>query len=209
MRLSSKKPWDIFFEEKMKKLFIDKKTVIDIGGGLRIAKDKNNRYDEKRAWLTPYADKVDYKVMDPVPDYHPDLVGDIHALPFVDNSIDAIICISVLEHVEDPIRAFEEMYRVLKPGGYCFIYVPFLYYYHAERGYYADYWRFTKDILELLSKPFSSREMCGVRGAIEAWIKISPLGRSKFICDLGYFLDKLTGKIKSDQVGGYNLFLIK
>lgn len=204
-----KKPWDIFFEEKMKKLFTEKKTIIDIGGGLRIAKDKNNRYDKTRAWLLPYAEKVDYKVMDPVPDYHPDLVGDIHALPFANNSIDAIICISVLEHVENPTKAFEEMYRVLKPGGYCFIYVPFLYYYHAEKGYYADYWRFTKDILALLSKPFSSVEMCSVRGAIEAWLKISPLGRSKFMCNLGYIADKLTGKIKSNQVGGYDLFLIK
>lgn len=209
MQLLLKKPWEIFFEEKMKKLFTDKKTVIDIGGGLRIAKDKNNRYDKTRAWLLPYAEKADYKVMDPVPDYHPDLVGDIHALPFPDNSIDAIICISVLEHVENPIKAFEEMYRVLKPGGYCFIYVPFLYYYHAEKGYYADYWRFTKDVLMLLSKPFTSTEICSVRGAIEAWIKISPFGRSKFICDLAYVADKLTGKIKSAQVGGYNLFLIK
>lgn len=207
--LHVKKPWDIFFEEKMLKMFTEKKTVIDIGGGLRIAKEKNNRFDPARAWLIPYAEKIDYKVMDPVPDYHPDLVGDIHALPFADNSVDAIVCISVLEHVEDPIKAFKEMYRVLKPGGYCFIYVPFLYYYHAERGYYADYWRFTKDILELLAKPFSSREMCSVRGATEAWLKISPLGRSKFICDLGYFLDKLTGKINSNQVGGYDLFLIK
>ena len=62
------KPWDTFFEEKMKQIFTDKKLVIDIGGGLRIAKEKNNRYDPKRAWLVPYAEKVDYKVMDPVPD---------------------------------------------------------------------------------------------------------------------------------------------
>ena len=204
-----KKPWDIFFKEKMIKIFNEKKLVIDIGGGLRIAKDKNNRYDASRAWLTPYAQKIDYKVMDPVPDYHPDIVGDIHNMPFADNSIDAIICISVLEHVENPIKAFEEIYRVLKPGGYCFIYVPFLFYYHAEKGYYADYWRFTKDTLKLLSKPFSSSEIQLVRGALETWIRNSPLGRSKFICNIFYLLDRLTGKLESSQVSGYNIFLVK
>jgi ubiquinone/menaquinone biosynthesis C-methylase UbiE len=203
------KPWDIFFEEKMKRIFTENATVIDIGGGLRIAKEKNNRFDQKRAWLIPLAEMVNYQVMDPVPDFHPDIVGDIHAMPFKDNSVDAIICITVLEHVEDPIKAFKELYRVLKPGGQCFIYVPFLYYYHAERGYYKDYWRFTKDILDHLATPFKTKERQAVRGALEAWIRISPLGRSALVCDLFYLLDKLFGKLTSNQVGGYHMFLIK
>ena len=29
---------------------------------------------------------VDYKIMDVVPDYNPDIVGDIHNMPFADNS---------------------------------------------------------------------------------------------------------------------------
>ncbi len=203
------KPWELFFEEKIVKIFSEKKSVVDIGGGLRIAKDRNNRYDKSREWLLPYLDKVDYKVLDPVPDYNPDIVGDIHALPFADNSQDAIICIAVLEHVENPILAFQEMYRTLKPGGYCYIYVPFLFYYHAEKGYYGDYWRFTKDTLELLSKPFLHMELQSNRGALETWIKISPLGRSKFICNVFYLLDRLTGKIRSNQVSGYSLFLVK
>lgn len=203
------KPWEVFFEEKIIKIFSEKKTVVDIGGGLRIAKDRNNRYDKSREWLLPYLNKVEYKVLDPVPDYNPDIVGDIHALPFANDSQDAIICIAVLEHVENPILAFQEMYRTLKPGGYCYIYVPFLFYYHAEKGYYGDYWRFTKDTLALLSKPFSHMEIQSNRGALETWIKISPLGRSKFICDIFYLLDRLTGKIGSNQVSGYSLFLVK
>jgi len=59
---------------------------------------------------------VDYKILDQVGDYCPDIVGDIHNLPFLDNSQEAIICIAVLEHVENPIKAMEEMYRTLKPG---------------------------------------------------------------------------------------------
>ena len=43
--------------------------------------------------------------------------ADILRLPFADSSFDTIFTSSVLEHVEDPARALEEMFRVLKPGG--------------------------------------------------------------------------------------------
>lgn len=202
-------PWDRFFKDKITRIFTDKKSVLDIGGGLRVVKEKNNRYDPSREWIRPHLERVDYKVMDPVPDYNPDIVGDIHKMPFADNSIDAIICIAVLEHVENPILAYQEMYRTLKPGGYCFIYVPFLFYYHAEKGYYGDYWRFTKDTLVLLGKPFSECEISPVRGAIATWIKLSPFGRFKAIESIAHWADRVTGKLRSDQVSGYNVFLRK
>ncbi len=204
-----KRPWDIFFENKMRRIFSEKKSVVDIGGGLRINKEKNNRYNPERAWLIPLTEKVDYKILDKVADYHPDIVGDIHDLPFEDNSQEALICIAVLEHVEEPHRAVQEMFRVLKPGGYCFIYVPFLYYYHAHEGYYKDFFRYTKDGILYLAKDFSSCEMQGVRGPIETLIRLSPLGRFKILCSLGFVLDTATGKLKSNQVSGYNVFLVK
>ena len=203
------RPWDVFFEEKMRRIFSQKKSVVDIGGGLRIDKEKNNRYDRSREWLVPLTKKVDYKILDKVADYHPDIVGDIHALPFENNSQDALICIAVLEHVEDPALAVREMYRTLKPGGFCFIYVPFLYYYHAHKGYYKDFWRFTKDGLEHLTKDFSACEMIGVRGPVETLIRLSPLGRLSFMCSIGFYLDYIAGKLKSNQVSGYNVFLVK
>ena len=111
-----KAQWDLFFEEKMKQIFQEKKKIVDIGGGLRVLKEKGNRFDPRRAWISEYLDKVDYKIVDPVPDYKPDIIGDIHDLPFEEDSLDAIICIAVLEHVENPFKAFAEMYRVLKKG---------------------------------------------------------------------------------------------
>ncbi len=198
----------LFTEEKLKKIFSEKKTILDIGGGLRVIREKNNR-DGSREWLRPYIEKVDYKVLDPISDFNPDIVGDIHALPLDDNSFDAIICIAVLEHVENPIQAFKEMYRVLKPGGYLFLYVPFLYYYHAEKGYYGDYWRFTEDGLRYLGKPFSEIEIVSSGGAIETWIRLSPIGRFKKLLPFWQYLDKLTGKDKTKQVSGYKAFLIK
>lgn len=203
------RPWDTFFREKMTRIFSEKRSVVDIGGGLRIDPKKNNRFEPSREWLKPLAEKVEYKILDKVPDFHPDIVGDIHDLPLKDASQDALICIAVLEHVEEPHKAMAEMYRVLKPGGYLFIYVPFLYYYHAEKGYYGDFWRFTKDSLQYLARDFSSCELESVRGPVETLVRLSPFGRWNVFCTLGFFVDTLTGKLGSNQVSGYNVFLIK
>lgn len=201
--------YEIFFREKINKIFTDKKKILDIGGGLRVSKKVGNRYDPKQKWIAPLLENVEYKILDPVSDYNPDLIGDIHNLPLDDNSQEAILCIAVLEHVENPIRAVQEMHRVLKNGGYCFIYVPFLYYYHAERGYYKDYWRFTKDSLGILFKDFSVIEMQAVRGAISTWIHLSPLGRLKVFIFTANLFDSLFNKNKSNQVSGYYVFLVK
>ena len=42
-----------------------------------------------------------------------------------DDSIDMILCTEVLEHVPEPIKAVKEMSRLLKPGGYAFLSMPF------------------------------------------------------------------------------------
>lgn len=204
-----KTPWETFFRSAITKIFTEKKSIVDIGGGLRILKEKNNRYAPSNEWIREFLPQVDYKVLDPVDTYHPDIVGDIHNLPFSDNSIDAVVCIAVLEHVENPFKAMSEMYRVLKKDGYCFLYVPFLYYYHAERGYYGDYWRFTPESLKLLSKPFSSIEIENVRGAFETWVKLSPLGRITFLVPLWRVIDMCMGKVHSKQTSGYYVFLKK
>lgn len=43
--------------------------------------------------------------------------GSIFDIPYRDESFDAVVCISVLEHFEDPRPALREMRRVTKPGG--------------------------------------------------------------------------------------------
>ncbi|SNT04544.1 Methyltransferase domain-containing protein [Ekhidna lutea] len=52
---------------------------------------------------------------------------DIHQIPFEDNSVDIIFCNHVLEHVDDDRKALSEMLRVLKPGGWAILQVPFFY----------------------------------------------------------------------------------
>ncbi|HRW09830.1 MAG TPA: methyltransferase domain-containing protein [Caldilineaceae bacterium] len=43
--------------------------------------------------------------------------GDLYRLGFADATFDALFCHNVLEHLEEPLTALREMYRVLKPGG--------------------------------------------------------------------------------------------
>ncbi len=50
--------------------------------------------------------------------------GDGEELPYKDNSFDFVVAISVLEHFSDYDRAFNEIWRVLKPKGTCLLQVP-------------------------------------------------------------------------------------
>jgi len=50
---------------------------------------------------------------------------DIHAIPFEENTFDVIFCNHVLEHVQDDRQAIREMHRVLKPGGWAILQIPF------------------------------------------------------------------------------------
>jgi SAM-dependent methyltransferase len=50
---------------------------------------------------------------------------DIHQIPFGENHFDVVLCNHVLEHVKDDINALSEIKRVLKPGGWAILQVPF------------------------------------------------------------------------------------
>ena len=53
-----------------------------------------------------------------------DIKADICNLPFKDNSYDVILCNHVLEHIPDDTKAMQELYRVLKPGGWGIFQIP-------------------------------------------------------------------------------------
>lgn len=74
-----------------------------------------------------------------------DVVADAARLPFRDNSIDAVVSESLIEHVSQASRVTSEIARVLKPGGYVYISAPFITPYHASPG---DFGRWTVSGLE-------------------------------------------------------------
>jgi len=189
--------WDKFFDEKIREI-AKEKNILDIGGGFRFQKELR-RYKELFR-------NCNYQTLDIEETYKPDIIGDIQQLPIVDKSMDAIICKAVLEHVPEPHKASKEIYRVLKKGGKCFVYVPFLYPYHAHKGVYQDYYRYTEDGIRYLFKEFSAIEICSVRGNLETVFNLTPLRRLKIFIPLIRFLDRF---FSYKQVSGYNIFLIK
>lgn len=50
--------------------------------------------------------------------------ADICDLPFKDNTFDVILCNHVLEHIPDDTTAMQELYRVLKKGGWGIFQIP-------------------------------------------------------------------------------------
>jgi SAM-dependent methyltransferase len=56
-----------------------------------------------------------------------DILCDVRKIPLQDDSVDAVLSTSSLEHIEYPEQFFAEAFRVLKPGGTLFIHVPFVY----------------------------------------------------------------------------------
>lgn len=68
-----------------------------------------------------------------------EVVADAHQLPYADNSVDAIFCEAVIEHLSRPVKAVQEMFRVLKPGGMVFAATPFLQAYHGYPHHYQNF----------------------------------------------------------------------
>lgn len=54
-----------------------------------------------------------------------DIISDITSIPVKDKSFDAIMCIEVLEHIPEPIKALSEFSRILKKDGKLILTAPF------------------------------------------------------------------------------------
>ncbi len=209
--MSAQKDRVAFSDACIAKMFTSGKTVIDIGGGLRIDERNNrgNRNEKQAAFIRESG--AEYKILDKVANYHPDIVGDVHDLPLQNDSVDGIICISLLEHVENPLQAADEIYRVLKPGGYLYLYVPFLYYYHPMPGYYKDFYRFTRDGIEYLTRNFEHVTIRNHRGAVATVMNLFPFvtkrpWMARFLFNI---VDDVSGKSLSNQTAGYVAFCQK
>jgi len=192
--------WIKFWDEKIKDIAKTSGSILDVGGGRRFQKGMKE-YEEI------FKDK-DYKTLDSVSEYKPDIVGDIKNIPLEDSSVDAVICRAVLEHIDDPFKAVSEIYRILKPNGKCLVSLPFLYPYHAEKGYYGDFYRFTADGAKYMFKDFSKIEIENIRGFFETLTNLLPIKFVRtMINPIARFFDKI---LKSkNQTSGFVIYLQK
>jgi SAM-dependent methyltransferase len=105
-------------------------------------------------------------------------IADGHGVPLRAESVDAVVVQAVLEHVLDPWRVAEEIYRVLKPGGLVYAETPFMQQVHE--GPY-DFTRFTESGHRHLFNRFDLIEAGAVAGpAVTLLWSIDYFGRGLF-----------------------------
>ena len=104
--------------------------VLEIGAG-----DERRRgrfrppIENADLWLTADRDRQ----------VRPSIVADILDLPLPPRTFDAVLCLEVLEYVDDPSRALAELRRVMAPDGELIMSAPFLH--RADSP--SDRWRLT------------------------------------------------------------------
>lgn len=194
--------WDKFRLEKIKEIINTCEKILDFGNSSRSLSELLSNDLKNKEKISVDINKS----------YNPDVVADICDLNmFEDESIDGIICAAILEHVYNPFKAVSELFRVLKPGGKMFVYVPWLWKYHApSTGEYSDYFRYSCDGVRYLFKDFSHVELCPLRGYIETILNLIPkLGkRSKFHRFFGGLIRRID-KYDERNTSGFNIYIVK
>jgi SAM-dependent methyltransferase len=68
------------------------------------------------------------------------LVCDVSDLPFPEASFDLVHCRWLIEHLEDPLIAFREFARVLRPGGWLLVLTPNVFHYATIVARFTPHW---------------------------------------------------------------------
>lgn len=96
-----------------------------------------------------------------------DILADGCCLPFLDNTFDAVISDTVIEHVKYPNQFVAEIKRVLKKDGTVYITAPFIHPFHSYPG---DYQRYSVEGLKALFEDFTEVESGIYRGPSVAFV---------------------------------------
>lgn len=107
---------------------------------------------EELADIRPFFSGKEFTGCDMRPGKGVDRIENVEHLSFPDQSAGSIICLDTLEHVRDIISARNEMFRVLKPGGFIIISSVMD---HPIHDYPYDYWRFTPEAFKFLLANFA------------------------------------------------------
>jgi SAM-dependent methyltransferase len=111
---------------------------------------------------SPYFKKAKVETLDIEKESGATYIADVclnNADTVPDNHFDFIVCTEVIEHTLQPFNAVNEIERMLKPGGYAFVSVPFNFRIH---GPLPDCWRISEHGLRALFKEFEIVELLGV-----------------------------------------------
>lgn len=81
-----------------------------------------------------------------------DAIENVENLSYKKNTFDLIICLDTFEHVENPIKAGTELYRVMRKDGILILSSVMNFGIH---DFPNDYWRFTPESFDLLTSNFN------------------------------------------------------
>jgi SAM-dependent methyltransferase len=118
-----------------------------------------------RELILPYATK--YIGVDHAGTVHSlaqvDIVGSAYDTTLESSSGDVVFSSAVLEHLEEPLRAFKEMHRICKKGGHLILAAPLCWQVHEKP---RDFFRYTCYGLEYLMKEsgFAVKELIPLSG---------------------------------------------
>ena len=131
----------------------------------RVAKTYGHKNDklleigpQDRSEVKKAFNMCDIKTLDIVPNYNPDIIGDItkHNSHISDSTYDIVTCLEILEHTLNPFSAIEELRRITKHEGYILFSAPLNWRIH---GPIPDCWRFTEFGWKVLLKDFDIIEI--------------------------------------------------
>jgi len=131
----------------------------------RVAKENNTANKrlleigpQERSEVKKSFDKCQIKTLDIVPDYGPDIIGDItkYNSHIQDSTYDIVTCLEILEHTINPFSAIEELKRITVDGGLVLFSAPLNWRIH---GPVPDCWRFTEFGWRVLLKDFDIIEI--------------------------------------------------
>ena len=156
-------------DRELKKQFkkIQPGIVLDVGS-------KHSPYKK-------YIPHTQYMRLDISKEGNPDIVSDIHNVNWQSDYFDSIVAIEILEHLHDPQKAVDEIYRLLKKEGICVLSTRFIHPYHPDP---KDYYRFTPDSLGLLFNKFRKVKIYHHGNKIQSLWQILNFGYSGILLNI-------------------------
>lgn len=142
-------------------------SVLDAGCGERCALDYGSKAEVTGVDISPVLLKRNQRL-----DHY--IVADLEKAPLADQSFDVIVCWDVLEHLERPREALDNITRALAPGGVLILKIPNL---HSPKGLATKYtphrfhrWVYRRYGLSDGTIPFPTRfDGSMAPAAIHAW----------------------------------------